>query len=188
MSNIPDFTDTERSTVEQTVKERYGKPIDVQSADAEIRLYPDDRELTSVPVLYWEARDALMADSSAFEDRLPRAVVERFDRERLDSLAERNRLLYDGTVDRFVPAEIYFQPGIRRAVGCGPIGLRIAVHGISCVKFAPSLVGCADGLAADQIVGECRLSRLAERRERRHVVLMHKAASVDRRGMSQRTL
>ena len=58
MSNIPDFTDTERSIVEQTVKERYGKPIDVQSADAEIRLYPDDRELTSVPVLYWEARDA----------------------------------------------------------------------------------------------------------------------------------
>ena len=58
MSNIPDFTDTERSIVEQTVKERYGKPVDVQSADAEIRLYPDDRELTSVPVLYWEARDA----------------------------------------------------------------------------------------------------------------------------------
>ena len=52
----PDFTDTERSIGEQTVKARYGKPIDVQSADAEIRLYPDDRELTSVPVLYWDAR------------------------------------------------------------------------------------------------------------------------------------
>ena len=41
-----DYTDTERSIV-QTVKERYGKPVDVQSADAEIRLYPDDRELTA---------------------------------------------------------------------------------------------------------------------------------------------
>ena len=58
MNTIPDFTDTERSIVQQTVKERYGKPIDVQSADAEIRLYPEDHELTSVPVLYWEARDA----------------------------------------------------------------------------------------------------------------------------------
>lgn len=30
----------------------------MESADAEIRRYPDDRELTAVPVLYWEARDA----------------------------------------------------------------------------------------------------------------------------------
>lgn len=58
LSTIPDFTDTERRIVQQTVNERYGEPIAVESADAEIRLYPDDRELTSVPVLYWEARDA----------------------------------------------------------------------------------------------------------------------------------
>ena len=58
MSTIPDFTDTERSIVLQTVKERYGHPVDVQSADAEIRLCPEDGALTLVPVLYWEERGA----------------------------------------------------------------------------------------------------------------------------------
>jgi len=57
MNKVPDFTDTERDVVAQTVKERYGKPVEVQVADAEIRLYPDDRELTEVPVLYWSERD-----------------------------------------------------------------------------------------------------------------------------------
>ena len=57
MNKAPDFTDTERDVVAQTVKERFGKPVEVQSADAEIRLYPDDRELTEVPVLYWAERD-----------------------------------------------------------------------------------------------------------------------------------
>jgi hypothetical protein len=57
MSKIPDFTDTERHVVETTVKERFGKPVEVQVADAEIRLYTGDRELTEVPVLYWHERD-----------------------------------------------------------------------------------------------------------------------------------
>jgi hypothetical protein len=57
MSKVPDFTETERSIVAQTVKERFGNPVEVQAADAEVRMYPDDRELTEVPVLYWSARD-----------------------------------------------------------------------------------------------------------------------------------
>jgi hypothetical protein len=57
MHTAPDFTDTERSIVEQTVKERFGKPVEIQTADSEIRLFPDDRELTEVPVLYWAERD-----------------------------------------------------------------------------------------------------------------------------------
>lgn len=57
MSKIPDFNDTERHVVETTVKERFGKPVEVLVADAEIRLFSDDRELTEVPVLYWQERD-----------------------------------------------------------------------------------------------------------------------------------
>lgn len=57
MSKIPDFTDTERHVVQTTVNERYGKPVEVLAADAEIRLFSDDRELTEVPVLYWQGRD-----------------------------------------------------------------------------------------------------------------------------------
>ena len=57
MSKIPDFTDTERHVVQTTVKERFGKPVEVLAADAEIRLFSDDRELTEVPVLYWQERD-----------------------------------------------------------------------------------------------------------------------------------
>ena len=57
MSKIPDFTDTERHVVETTVKERFGKPVEVLIADAEIRLYSGDHALTEVPVLYWHERD-----------------------------------------------------------------------------------------------------------------------------------
>jgi len=56
MSKVPDFTDNERGVVAQTVKERFGKDVEVQAADAEIRLYPDDHSLTEVPVLYWSER------------------------------------------------------------------------------------------------------------------------------------
>ncbi len=57
MSKVPDFTDTERHVVETTVKERFGKPVEILAADAEIRLYSGDHELTEVPVLYWTERD-----------------------------------------------------------------------------------------------------------------------------------
>ena len=56
MSNIPDFTDTERHVVETTLKERFGHAVEVLAADAEIRMYTGDRELTEVPVLYWKER------------------------------------------------------------------------------------------------------------------------------------
>jgi hypothetical protein len=57
MSPIPDFTATEQHVVEATVNERFGKPVEVLAADAEIRLYTGDRELTEVPVLYWSERN-----------------------------------------------------------------------------------------------------------------------------------
>ena len=57
MSKIPDFTDSERQVVEATAQERFGKPVEVLVADAEIRLESGDRELTEVPVLYWQERN-----------------------------------------------------------------------------------------------------------------------------------
>ena len=52
MSDIPDFTPTEQRVVETTVNERFGKPVEVLAADAEM----GDREMTQVPVLYWSER------------------------------------------------------------------------------------------------------------------------------------
>jgi hypothetical protein len=55
MSAIPDITQTEEWIVRTTLKERYGRDIELQYADADIRLSPSDRELTSCPVVFWEA-------------------------------------------------------------------------------------------------------------------------------------
>jgi len=56
MSTIPDITETEEWIVSTTLKERYGDAVpELQYADAEIRLHPADRELTSCPVFLWEA-------------------------------------------------------------------------------------------------------------------------------------
>ncbi|WP_089727110.1 hypothetical protein [Candidatus Thiosymbion oneisti] len=53
MAEIPDISDTERWILETTLKERYGRDLELQLADAEIRLHPSDRELTSCPVVFW---------------------------------------------------------------------------------------------------------------------------------------
>jgi len=55
MPQVADITDSEQWIVRSTLRERYGREIEVQLADSEIRLRPSDRELTQVPVFYWEA-------------------------------------------------------------------------------------------------------------------------------------
>jgi hypothetical protein len=50
---IPDFNDTELWVIRQPVTERFRKQVELQSADAELRLDPSDRELTLCPVVYW---------------------------------------------------------------------------------------------------------------------------------------
>jgi hypothetical protein len=57
MSEISDITEGELWVVTTTLGERYGRGVDVQLADAEIRLDVSDRELTSCPVCYWSADD-----------------------------------------------------------------------------------------------------------------------------------
>jgi hypothetical protein len=53
MPEIPDVTESEHWIIETTLTERYGDKVETQIADAEIRLMPSDRELTSCPVIYW---------------------------------------------------------------------------------------------------------------------------------------
>jgi hypothetical protein len=52
-ATIAPMTDTERWIVSSAVKERYGRDVEIQDVETEIRLHIDDRELTLCPGLYW---------------------------------------------------------------------------------------------------------------------------------------
>ena len=54
MSVIEDYTDSELWLIKSTLKERYGKDVDIQLADIELRLNPYATELTPCPAAYWE--------------------------------------------------------------------------------------------------------------------------------------
>lgn len=54
MSSIADFTEVENNLIADTLRERYGKETDTRLVDVELRIYPDDRELTECPAHYWE--------------------------------------------------------------------------------------------------------------------------------------
>jgi hypothetical protein len=51
---IPDFTDAERWCVETTLLERYGRKVEIEQADIELRLDPVLPLLTVCPALYWK--------------------------------------------------------------------------------------------------------------------------------------
>jgi hypothetical protein len=55
MASIPDFSETELWIVNTSLQERYDEPIETQIADSEIRLLPSDRDVTEVPVIFWQA-------------------------------------------------------------------------------------------------------------------------------------
>jgi hypothetical protein len=50
---IQPMTGTERWVVTGAVSERYGREVEIQDVETEIRLYIDDRELTLCPGFYW---------------------------------------------------------------------------------------------------------------------------------------
>lgn len=54
MASIPDFTEVEMRLVDVALRERYGRAVEVQAVETEIRLLPADRELTLCPALYWK--------------------------------------------------------------------------------------------------------------------------------------
>ena len=58
MSSIPDFTPEETKVVNDTLQERYGKPIETHVVDVELRLTPNDSQVTDCPAMYWESGDS----------------------------------------------------------------------------------------------------------------------------------
>ena len=57
MEHIPDIDDTEQWVMRTTLRERYGREVEFDIADAEIRLHPSDRELTACPAIVWQSDD-----------------------------------------------------------------------------------------------------------------------------------
>jgi hypothetical protein len=55
MSAIEDFTESELWIIRTTLVERYGKEIELQLADTELRLNPYSTELTACPAAYWQS-------------------------------------------------------------------------------------------------------------------------------------
>jgi len=51
---LPDFTDAERWCVETALLERYGRKVEIEQADIELRLDPALPLLTVCPALYWK--------------------------------------------------------------------------------------------------------------------------------------
>jgi hypothetical protein len=59
-NKIPDFTETELWTVRSTLKERYGRDIELQMADSEVMLGGADG-MAWCPSLFWNAKGANFA-------------------------------------------------------------------------------------------------------------------------------
>jgi hypothetical protein len=57
MPGIPDFTEHELDLVRQSVERRFRHPVDVEIADAELKLDPSSAELTTCPTLFWNVGD-----------------------------------------------------------------------------------------------------------------------------------
>ena len=55
---VPDFTDAQRELVAALVARRYGKPVAIELALAELLLEPAHAEPTDCPTLYWTERGA----------------------------------------------------------------------------------------------------------------------------------
>jgi len=58
MNQIPDFDETELWVIRSAVTQRYGKTVNLQLADSELRLDADSRVLTSCPTVFWAERGA----------------------------------------------------------------------------------------------------------------------------------
>ena len=55
---IPDFDEAERDLVARLLERRYGKPVAIELAEAELALDPARKETTACPTLYWNERGA----------------------------------------------------------------------------------------------------------------------------------
>lgn len=55
---IPDFDANELSTVQDRLSRRYGKEVEIQLAEVEVRVDPADVDLSWCPALFWSERGA----------------------------------------------------------------------------------------------------------------------------------
>ncbi len=58
MNQIPDFSETELWVIRSAVDQRYGRHVELQMADTELRLEPSVTELTTCPAVFWAERGA----------------------------------------------------------------------------------------------------------------------------------
>lgn len=91
---IPAFTDAERWVVQTTLKERYGSPPLLETAEAEVPLHAGDSDALACPVLFWSEGGAQFAIAKLGERRYRAqffySVYERYGtgREEWDDIAE----------------------------------------------------------------------------------------------------
>jgi hypothetical protein len=57
MHEVPDISDNETWIIRTTLQERYKEEVELQMADAEIRLQPSDKNLTPCPAWYWQVEN-----------------------------------------------------------------------------------------------------------------------------------
>ena len=69
MKAIPDFSDTELWSVKTTLKERFDQNVEIELAEAELRLNPHSSQLTSCPALYWNWDNCNFVISKTGESR-----------------------------------------------------------------------------------------------------------------------
>jgi hypothetical protein len=93
--HAPEFTDSEKWIVGETLKERWQDHTpELREVETEIRIYPDDRELTDCSGLYWESGDCKFCISktghSRFRAMFFYRVRDRYttDREEYDDLVD----------------------------------------------------------------------------------------------------
>lgn len=69
MANVPDFNKNELWIINDTLKQRYRKEVEVNLVDVELRLNPHSTELTPCPAVYWQDGDAHLLVIKAGEGR-----------------------------------------------------------------------------------------------------------------------
>ncbi len=70
MNNIPDFEQTELEVIHSALQKRYGRDVDLELADSEVKLDPATPALTLCPTVYWKVNEIslviLKTDSSRY--------------------------------------------------------------------------------------------------------------------------
>ncbi len=56
LANLPEFTASERELVAKILRQRFGHPVALETAETELRIEPEDDGATSCPTYYWRER------------------------------------------------------------------------------------------------------------------------------------